>query len=114
MFRTIVCTLTLGLAAAAGTRAAEPGPVRTGSPVRAAATAAPGSGQKVALNPQPLPPRWLSPYSPAGKVMLNPQPPPPRTSGGPFDKVLLNPQPLPPRVIYTPFGRRYVRPAPQK
>ena len=114
MLRMIVCTLALGLTAAAASWATEPGPIRTGLPVRAAATTAAGNGQKAALNPQPLPPRWRSPYSPAGKVMLNPQPLPPRTSEGRFDKVLLNPQPLPPRVIHTPFGKRVIRPSPAK
>lgn len=41
---------------------------------------------RVALNPQPLPPRF-------GTVALNPQPLPPR-----FGKSALNPQPLPPRA----------------
>lgn len=38
-------------------------------------------GNKVMLNPQPLPPRYLTPYqrfNPGAKVMLNPQPLPPR------------------------------------
>jgi hypothetical protein len=38
-------------------------------------------GSKVMLNPQPLPPRYLTPFqrfNPGTKVMLNPQPLPPR------------------------------------
>jgi len=102
MIRTFACVLGLGLAVTAGTRAADP------SPLSGPATAfTPGKGQTVALNPQPLPPRWL-PSSRFDKVTLNPQPLPPRVTGSPFGKLTVNPQPHP-RVIYTPSGRRIIR-----
>jgi hypothetical protein len=59
---------------------------------------------KVALNPQPLPPKAQSgpPISPASKASLNPQPLPPKSKIqgppiSPASKVSLNPQPLPPK-----------------
>src|SRR6266852_2973765 len=56
---------------------------------------------KVALNPQPLPPKPQGdPASKASKVSLNPQPlPPQQRVGSPSvaSKVSLNPQPLPPK-----------------
>ena len=64
-------------------------------------TASPAS--KVALNPQPLPPRERKAGGdPASKVALNPQPLPPKQgkvgSTSRASKVSLNPQPLPPKV----------------
>jgi hypothetical protein len=58
---------------------------------------------KVALNPQPLPPRERKAGGdPASKVSLNPQPLPPKQakvgSTSAASKVSLNPQPLPPKV----------------
>jgi len=70
----------------------------------------------VALNPQPLPPRYIGvvklltrnravkPLKYGDTVSLNPQPLPPRwigaiSLGRPGDKVSLNPQPLPPKAI---------------
>ena len=41
---------------------------------------------------------YYSYFSQWGTVALNPQPLPPR-----FISVALNPQPLPPRVLYTPY-----------
>jgi hypothetical protein len=61
---------------------------------------------KLALNPQPLPPKdarqfYLQRVRPGDKVGLNPQPLPPKTGyrfkNNPADKVELNPQPLPPK-----------------
>lgn len=51
---------------------------------------------KVALNPQPLPPKWLK-----DAVALNPQPLPPKDPSGP---VSLNPQPLPPKEAQIPVA----------
>jgi hypothetical protein len=57
---------------------------------------------KVALNPQPLPPgAKKASTSPESKVALNPQPLPPGAKKGPTSpesKVALNPQPLPPKA----------------
>ena len=98
MFRMLIATLALGLTVAVSPAPAQPGP---------AVRLTPAGGQKVALNPQPRPPRWQPAGSRFGKVMLNPQPLPPRMVrpslgkrklGSPFGKVMLNPQPLPPRV----------------
>lgn len=51
----------------------------------------------VALNPQPLPPRWI-PGNRGGLSALNPQPLPPRwVLGNRGGLSALNPQPLPPR-----------------
>lgn len=60
---------------------------------------------KVALNPQPLPPgAKKTSASPESKVALNPQPLPPGAKKGPTSpesKVALNPQPLPPKTKAT-------------
>ena len=62
-------------------------------------------GDKVSLNPQPLPPvagGHAHKGSAGDKVSINPQPLPPKVGnnvkGSPGDKVSLNPQPLPPKV----------------
>jgi hypothetical protein len=69
-------------------------------------------GNIAALNPQPLPPRYLSlyriRYGLGGTVSLNPQPLPPRWIGAknlprPGGAVSLNPQPLPPKAIFVPL-----------
>lgn len=55
---------------------------------------------KVALNPQPLPPRWLSKVHsghPRGYWRAGP------LGVGPGGKVSLNPQPLPPKVLLPQF-----------
>src|SRR5258708_5499926 len=81
----------------------------TKSPVRAGTNeqtrAAKGRpGDKVSLNPQPLPPRVSQngKNSQGNRVSINPQPLPPKVGnnikGPPGDKVALNPQPLPPKV----------------
>jgi hypothetical protein len=94
MFRALACVAALGLTTAAGGRAADPGPVRTVGPIRTTQVVTAGPGQKVALNPQPLPPRWRlwGARFATGKV----------SGGGPVpspgQKVTLNPQPLPPRL----------------
>ena len=62
-------------------------------------------GDKVSLNPQPLPPREMSFGALSHRfegVALNPQPLPPRDTvfgawSNRFEGVALNPQPLPPR-----------------
>ena len=60
---------------------------------------------RVALNPQPLPPRPGDPvkrFLPGSRVMLNPQPLPPRIARVlPGSQLMLNPQPLPPRITGT-------------
>src|SRR6267142_198870 len=63
-------------------------------------------GDKVSINPQPLPPvsgGHAHKGSPGDKVSINPQPLPPKVGnnvrkGSPGEKVSLNPQPLPPKV----------------
>lgn len=63
-------------------------------------------GNKVSINPQPLPPKvggHAHKGSPGDKVSLNPQPLPPKVgnsvrAGSAGEKVSLNPQPLPPKV----------------
>src|SRR5258708_33533241 len=68
-------------------------------------------GDKVSLNPQPLPPvagGHAHKGSAGDKVSINPQPLPPKVGNNvracsPGEKVSLNPQPLPPRV--SPNGK---------
>jgi hypothetical protein len=56
---------------------------------------------QIALNPQPLPPRYLHDKSAQlGDIALNPQPLPPRylhDKSAQLGDIALNPQPLPPR-----------------
>src|SRR5690349_3834281 len=57
---------------------------------------------RIALNPQPLPPKAQT-LADSGfdRVALNPQPLPPKSQslwGSALDKIALNPQPLPPGI----------------
>ncbi|MGZ3411649.1 MAG: hypothetical protein ACXWJ0_07900 [Xanthobacteraceae bacterium] len=71
-------------------------------------------GNQVTINPQPLPPKYMTGNGPVGgdpgsKVTINPQPLPPKymtgngpLGGDPGNKASINPQPLPPKEMVTP------------
>src|SRR6266853_5989209 len=93
---TLLLTSGLALAQTSGDREK-----KTAKEQKKSTTATPAD--KVALNPQPLPPKERKAGGdPASKVALNPQPLPPkeRKAGGESaeSKVALNPQPEPPGV----------------